>query len=216
MTKCSKCFENSKIGKLFRVSKLEFSIFISYMNDSSLISNYLRGNSKAFEKLYKKYIEKIYKFVFYKTMHKETAEDLTSTIFFKALDKLDTFDDTKSKFQTWLFNIARNTVIDHYRTKKPNQNIEDFWGIADNHNLNSIVENNLKIEDVKKVLQTLNTEQREIVLLRVWQGLSYKEIGEIMGKSENACKVSFSRSAAKLKDNVLMLIILSVFINKLI
>jgi len=185
------------------------------MNDSSLISNYLKGNSKAFEKLYKKYIEKIYRFVFYKTMHKETAEDLTSTIFFKALNKLASFDDTKSKFQTWLFNIARNTVIDHYRTKKPNQNIEDFWGIADNHKLDSIVENNLKIEDVKKVLQTLNTEQREIVILRVWEGLSYKEIAKIIGKSENACKVSFSRTASKLKDNILLIIIFGQIIKDL-
>ncbi len=183
------------------------------MNDSFYIQKYLDGNSKAFDKLYKKYIEKIYKFVFYKTMHKESAEDLTSTVFFKALDNLEKFDDSKSKFQTWLFNIARNTVIDHYRTQKTNSNIEDFWSIADSNHLETTIGNNLKIEEVKKYLKTLTPEQREIVILRVWEGLSYKEIASIIGKSENACKVSFSRSAQKLKDNILLIIIFGQIIN---
>jgi len=183
------------------------------MNDLSLIKQYKTGDKDAFSVLYQKYIEKIYKFVFYKTMHKETAEDLTSTVFFKALDKIETFEGKKAKFQTWLYNIARNTVIDYYRTKKPNVDVEDFWGIADENHLETTIDSNLKIEEVKKYLQTLNPEQREIVILRIWEGLSYKEISEIVGKSENACKVTFSRTVSKLKDNVLLIIIFGQMVN---
>src|SRR6056297_2278284 len=86
--------------------------------ESQAINNCQQGQLDSFNWLYERYIKKIYNFIYYKTMHQETAEDLTSQTFIKALNKINSFDSEQGTFQAWLYKIARNTVIDHYRTQK--------------------------------------------------------------------------------------------------
>jgi len=159
-------------------------------------------NQDKFTKLYDQYVDKIYRFIYYKTHHKETAEDLTSTTFVKALDNFDSFDRGKGKFSTWLYQIARNTVIDFYRVKKADLSIEDAWGLSGKEDIEKDIDAASKIESVKEYLKKLNPEQREIVLLRVWEGMSHKEIAEIMGKTEDSCKVMFSRTINILRQEM--------------
>lgn len=189
------------------------SYVYKYTMESEIISKIQSGNTAAFGSLYDKYIKKIYDFIYYKTMHKETAEDLTSQVFIKALKKIDTFNEQKGTFQAWLYQIARNTVIDHYRQQKTMVDIEDVWGLADKSNMEIDVANKHLLEQVEVALAGFTTEQREIVILRVWQGLSYKEIAEVIGKSENSCKVTFSRTIKKLKNSGDFLAVLLFFIN---
>ena len=101
-----------------------------HIDEKKIIKDCKKGDLEKFSGLYDVYIGKIYRFIFYKTSHKETAEDLTSKTFMKALKSVDRFDTEKGTFQAWLFRIARNTVIDFYRTKKDLKNIEDVWGLG--------------------------------------------------------------------------------------
>ena len=158
-----------------------------------------RENTKNFGQLYDKYVKKIFNFIYYKTHHKETAEDLTSETFMKALTKINEFDEDKGAFSTWLYQIARNTVIDFYRTKKSNLNIDDIWDLANEEDILCDLDTKEKLTEVKKYLKKLKSEQREIVILRVWEGMSYKEISEAVGKSEASCKMSFSRTIHQLR-----------------
>ncbi len=155
-----------------------------------------------FIKLYEKYVDKIYRFIYYKTQHKETAEDITSSAFLKALESFGSFDPEKASFQTWLYTIARNSVIDFYRSRKPALNIEDVWGLSKEEDIERDLDTAQKLREVEKYLKKLKPEQREIVVLRVWEELSYKEIAQITGKNEGTCKMSFSRSIKQLREEM--------------
>jgi len=160
---------------------------------------------KDFIEIYDQYLDKIYNFVYYKTFHKETAEDLTSDIFLKALKKLETFDSSKGSLSAWLYQIARNTVIDFYRKKKPDLNIEEIWDLSDETDIESDFDAAQKIKDARKYLDRLDKTQKEIVILRIWEELPYKEIAEITGKSEAACKMAFIRAIESLKKEAVTL-----------
>jgi RNA polymerase sigma-70 factor, ECF subfamily len=172
------------------------------LDDQKIVLSCQSGRLEDFGILYDKYIKKIYDFIYYKTTHKETAEDLASLTFFKALEKINTFDASKGTFSSWLYQIARNSVIDHYRTKKNNINIEDVWDLAGDDDLDRDLDNKEKIEKIQKYISGLKIEQREIIMMRVWQEMPYHEIAEITGQSEEVCRMSFSRAIKKLKQEM--------------
>lgn len=160
-----------------------------------------RGNSDAFGKIYDLYIDRIYRFIYYKTHHKETAEDLTSQTFFKALEHIQDFDPERN-FSAWLYRIARNVVIDYYRKKRPSMVIDDEWDIKDDHDFQEELDRTHSLRELKSYIERLPSIQRDIIVLRVWEDMSYKQISEIVGKSESNCKVIFSRAVNSLKKTV--------------
>jgi RNA polymerase sigma-70 factor (ECF subfamily) len=176
--------------------------------ESELIKSSKNGNSEAFGQLYELYVRKIYDFIYYKTHHKETAEDLTSQSFFKALEKINTFNSEKGSFNTWIYQIARNTVTDHYRSSKSNLNIDDIWDLHNDEDVERDTDTRLQLEKVHKLLNQLKPEQREILLLRLWNNFSFKEIAEIVGKSEANCKMIVHRTLGKLQTDFLIALIL--------
>jgi len=164
-----------------------------------LIKSSQNGNREDFGKIYDIYFAKIYRFVYYRTSHKETAEDLTSDIFIKAFAALKTFDPEKGSFAAWIFRIARNKIIDFYRTKKTNQDISGLQ-LKSGENLAENFDAKNSLQKVLKKLDSLTEEQKEIVVMRIWDDLPYKEISDILGRTEPSCRVLFCRAAAKLKD----------------
>ena len=92
---------------------------IENQSDHELVAKIQSGEADHFIALYDKYIDKIYRFLLYRIQHAETAEDLTSQTFLKALDNIHAFDASKGTFQAWLYKIAYNSLIDHYRKHKP-------------------------------------------------------------------------------------------------
>ncbi len=169
--------------------------------EAQLIKTCQRGQLEDFAQLYDAHSKSIYRFIYYKTHHRETAEDLTSITFMKALNAMESFDGDKASFKTWLYQIARNAVIDHYRAHKVTEDLDDAWDISDKTDIERDADFLLKIEAVQKYMQKLKPDQREVVLLRVWGGHGFKEIAQIMGKSEAACKMLFKRIIEKLRDD---------------
>lgn len=170
-------------------------------NEKEIIKSCQSGDTRLFAILYDHYIDSIYRFVYYKTRHKETAEDIVSQTFFKALQSIKKVDLEKS-FSAWLYRIARNQVIDHYRQKRTHADIDDMWDLGEEADLIGDLDRSASFKKVEKYLKNLQPEERDIIILRVWQELSYKEISEVLGKSEGACKMSFSRSIEKLRKTV--------------
>jgi len=177
-------------------------------NDLSLISACQAGDAQAFGQLYDRYFKKIYSFVYYKISHKENTEDLVSDIFYKALNNLSKFNSRKGSFNSWLYRIARNTVIDYYRTNKNSQDIETVSDLSFSTELGDDLDRSFQIAEIEDKMKLLNDAQREIIILRVWQQLSYKEISEIVGKSEANCKMIFSRGIKELRLSLASLVLL--------
>lgn len=168
------------------------------LDDQQLVEEVLAGDRAQFGVLYDRYIDAIYRFVFYKTNHRQTAEDLTSQIFFKALEKIGSFRSTKGTFRTWLYEIARNTIIDFYRRERPTQPlsaIQELGGDTTKYD----VDNTLLLDRVRRSMIDLTTAERDTITLRLWESLSHREIAEVLGKSEVAVKKMYSRAMKKLK-----------------
>jgi len=171
---------------------------------------------KLFSNFYEEHVEKIYRFVYYKTHHKETAEDLTSQTFFKVLENIKNFNSKKGNFSSWLYSIAKNTVIDYYRTKRNETDVSDIWDLAGKQDIERDAEFREQLEKAEKYLKDFNAEQRDIILLRVWGDVPYKEIADIVGKSEANCKMIFSRAINQLrKEEVFALIVLLTLIKNI-
>jgi len=180
----------------------------------NIIERCHKGELDQFARLYDDYAKKIYTFIYYKTMHRETAEDLTGETFLKALEHIQSYHPDKGPFSAWLYRIARNTVIDHYRTRKSAVNIDDCWDLSDRRDFAEDFATSEALEKVKSYLSTLSPKQREIITLRVWGGLSYEEIAEITGASEAALKMSVSRTLAKIRrEDIVALMVVFHFIQ---
>lgn len=173
-----------------------------------LIEKCQNGNLKYFSEIYDLYVKKIYEFIYFKTHHKQIAEDLTSQTFLKSLENIDKYDSRKGKFSSWLYAVARNGVIDYYRTQKHNLNIDDAWDISSEDDTELDTENKEKLRRVKKYLQKLTGDQRDVIILRVWENMSYREIAEIMVKTEANCKMIFSRATEKIRKEQIFMILL--------
>ncbi len=178
-------------------------------NELDLIKKCQNGDFEAFGDIYDLYVNKIYDFIYFRTSHKETAEDLTSLVFIKALEKIKDFNLELGYFSAWIYRIARNSVIDFYRTKKTTSNIDDYQNIKSPTDIEYEIDIKCSIEKVKKYIENLNKEQKDILIMRIWDGLSYEEISKIIGKSEANCKVIVSRSLSLIrKESILAFLIL--------
>lgn len=168
-------------------------------SDTALALAVQKGDTEAFGTLYDRYVERIYRFVYYKTLNKDVAEDIVGAVFLKAFERIGGFNASRGKFAQWIYGIARNAVIDHYRTAKPQANIEDIFDLGVDDRTEAKIDAAAALKKVEKYLKTLNPRQREIVTLRIWEERSYREIAEIVGGSEDAVKVMFSRTIRDLR-----------------
>ncbi len=175
-------------------------------DDASLVAAYRNGEHAAFEELYARHLRSVYGAVYTRTHHRETAEDIVSQTFLKALQSIDSFDPSRGSFGAWLHRIARNLTIDHFRSLRPSTPVEDAWDLADDADTQRDASMAMLSETIGAHLRKLKPQQREIVLLRVWQGLPFADIAAITGMTEAACKMSFGRSLKTLRTFFLFLL----------
>lgn len=157
------------------------------------------GDFDQFSALYDIYVKKIYKYIYFRTLNKEIAEDLTSDIFLKVLKNIKNFN-SKKEFSPWIYKIAQNTLIDYFRARKFTDNIENIWVAKDNFDLLQKIDDKMKYEKIKEGMLQLNDLQRDILIMRVWQDMGHAEIANALGISEQNCRVIFSRAVSKLKE----------------
>lgn len=167
----------------------------------ALVRSCRASNYQDFAKLYDHYAQPIFRFIHYRVRDRMLAEDLTSQTFLKAMEKLHTFDVERGMFGAWLYRIARNTVIDHVRTVKPVTPIDENFDMAGDEDATLRAKRGIDAKQVQAMLASLDDEKRELLQLRLWDGLSYKEIAEVTGKSEANCKVIVSRTLSQLRKD---------------
>ena len=202
--------------RLFLLAKLSNVMRMTNEEDGKLVRACQAGNAEAFGRLYDGHVRKIYDFIYYRTHHRETAEDLTGDVFMKAFAALPGFDAEKGSFSSWIYRIARNRVIDHYRTIKHADDIADVWDVLrSGEDVNRDAETRELLRAAEKLVAQLPPVQRDVVIMRAWDQLSYVEIAEILGKSEAACKMSFSRAVASLRPQAPLALLLAILLTPL-
>ncbi len=170
--------------------------------DADLALSCTQGHLADFDALYVRHLKGVYGFIFYRVMDRATAEDLTSQTFLKALENIGSYDAKKGAFSTWLYRIARNSVTDHFRTRHPHEDIDAFWDLQSEDDPALDAESSLARKQVRSMLKQLPKDKRDVVILRLWDGLSYQEIAALTGKSESALKMQFSRTMSELRDRM--------------
>ena len=183
------------------------------MDDLKLIERCIDWELEYFWKIYEKYIDKIYKFVYLKTTNREVAEDIVSDVFISALNNIKSFRlDESSSVKSWIYRIANNKVIDYYRTNKKTTDVWDYLEISEKENYWEKIDNQDKLKEIKNYLKWINKEHREIVLYRIWDDLSYAEIAEITWKSVDNCKKIVSRQLKTISANFVLFIFILILL----
>lgn len=147
------------------------------MKDEAMIRQIQKGNTFLFDELVKKYYKKIYQYCYYHVHHKETALDITQEVFIKVYENIGRYTD-RGKFKNYLYVIACNLCKNHYQKKKT-CSLEEVSEIG---TCEDIYQTENKIM-VKQALLTLSKQEYEIVILRFYQDLRYRDIAKITGLS---------------------------------
>lgn len=158
------------------------------------------GDETAFGRLYDFYFVKIYRFIYFRTSHKETAEDLAEEVFLKAFSGIKSLA-SENAFEGWLYQIARNLVIDHYRKQKATIPLETVEN-TEKYESNAIDLLNLE-QDQKILLQlikNLSPEEQTLLKMKFFENLENGIISKILNKSEGAIRVMQHRAITKLKQ----------------
>lgn len=161
--------------------------------DSFLLKNYLEGNEKALEFLILKHKSNIYNFIYSKVLDKDLSDDIFQDVFIKVIESLKTKTyNEEGKFLPWVMRIAHNLAMDHYRKQKKISVVRenDKYNIFEKKgNWDIPVEQEIMIEDLNKnlndLIQELLPEQKEILIMRFYYKMSFKEIAEDTGVSIN-------------------------------
>jgi len=170
--------------------------------EEEIVADAKMGNQEAFQRLYNHYIDPIYRFVALKVGSKEEAEDLTHEVFLSSWQNLNGYQKRGLPFSSWLYRIARNKVIDHYRLKKPTvdlQLVQDEL-VAPIVELEKTADVRIDMDRLKACLVKLSPTEQDVTIMRFIEELSHREIAEIMGKSEGAIRVIQHRAIANLKS----------------
>ncbi len=147
------------------------------------------GDAEAFGHLYETYLDRIYRYIYFRVTDEQTAEDLISQVFTKAWENLDRYQPSGRPFIAWLYTIAHNTVIDHYRTRKETVAIENTISLAsDAPSPHEQVELHFEADNLRAALQTLTPEQQQVVVLKFIAGMTTDEIAAQLRKSPGAIR----------------------------
>jgi len=183
------------------------------MEDLDIIKNCKNNDFSDFWELYDKYIDKIYNFIYLKVYNREIAEDITSDVFYKLLEKVTSIDTSwKYTFSSWIYKVAYNKVIDFYRTKKDELDIDELYDIWVEENIWKKIDDKDKLKEVFNYINALKPEHKEVLIMRLWDNLSYAEISEITWKSVDNCKQIFSRNIKKINTDLTTLLLILLFL----
>ena len=162
-------------------------------NDAFLVKSYIDGNEYALSILINRHQHRIYSFIFSKVYDKDIAEDIFQDTFIKVIRTLKRGKyNEEGKFLPWVIRIAHNLVIDHFRKNKRMPKFEnsgDFniFSVLSDSNLNAetqIIKDQIE-NDVKELIKELPEDQLEVLVMRIYKDMSFKEISERTGVSIN-------------------------------
>jgi len=161
--------------------------------DALLVKNYVAGDESALETLINRHQSKIYGFIYSKISDRDITDDIFQDTFIKVIKTLKSNSyNEEGKFLPWVMRIAHNLIIDHFRRNKKMpmfRETEEFSIFSIMTDNSMTIENKMITEqvekDLKKIIAELPEDQKEVLIMRIYQDLSFKEISELTGVSIN-------------------------------
>lgn len=158
-------------------------------------------NESALSGLYEEYFDKIAWYAYLRIGDQAEAEDIAGEVFLKALQSLKSYEERGVPIRAWLFRIARNLVIDHFRKKQKQKTVPiDDVEIEGGINPAVVAERIVELERVIKAMDQLTPEQKEVLGLRFFGGLSSREAGQVLNKSDGAVREMQRAAIEKLRN----------------
>ena len=165
----------------------------NHISDSDLVKSYIEGDERSLEMLIKRHKQRIYNFIYSKVFDRDLTEDIFQDTFIKVIRtlKLGNYNE-EGKFVSWVMRIAHNLVIDHFRKnsripKFESSNDFDIFSVLKDNEIdveNKMIKDQILIE-VKKIINLLPDDQKEVLVYRYYNELSFKEISKKTGVSIN-------------------------------
>lgn len=176
----------------------------SNLDERTLVAK-AKTDSEAFGELYRRYVEKIYSYIYYRTGNREDAEDLTARVFQRALKHVVKYEDKGLPFTAWLYRIAHNLVANHHRdtSKRSFVSLDEVgeWKHGDHgpETLMQMVENE---DRLLEAIRRLPQDRQDLVIFKFLHRMPNAEIGQIMGRSEGAVKSLYHRTLLALREDL--------------
>jgi len=174
-------------------SKSNFMMRKNSTPDSNLVSDFIKGNENSLEVLIKRHKQRLYSFIYSKVLNRDIAEDVFQDTFIKVIRTLKKGNyNEEGKFLPWVMRIAHNLVIDHFRKTNrmatfKNTDEFDIFSVIGDGNLNAekkMIQEQIHT-DVRALIEELPEEQKEVLIMRMYRDMSFKEISENTGVSIN-------------------------------
>lgn len=164
------------------------------LKDDELVNLYIMGNNSAFDVLLEKYQQKLFSYIFFIIKDKEISDDIFQETFMKAIVTIKNGKyNADGRFYNWITRIAHNLIIDQFRNEKNDNTVScdnEEYNILNNQDLcdgnieNDIISLQIR-DDIRKLVNKLPGNQKEIIIMRFYHDMSFKEIAEITGTSIN-------------------------------
>jgi RNA polymerase sigma-70 factor (ECF subfamily) len=180
---------------------------LSEDNEEIALIDAAKTDSAAFGELYRRYVDKIYNYIYYRTGSVKDAEDLTGKVFFKAMSHIKGYTHMGLPFSAWLYRIAHNLVANYHRdrSRKKEISLDYIPGEAlpqREPQPETRLLRNQEVEDLLETIRDLADNRQELLILKFIDRLSNAEIGQIMRKSEGAIKSLYHRTLLELREKM--------------
>ena len=165
-----------------------------------LVIRAAKGDNKAFGAIYELWAEHIYRFVYLKTRDESSADDITAEVFLKVWKGIKTFKPkADTKFSTWLFAIARNAVIDYYRTTRQTIPFDNLPELVDIEGETDLYPEQGRLQ---QALEELRPEYKQVLVLRYVEDQPIAKVAQIMKKKEGNVRALTHRALSELKTRL--------------
>jgi len=171
-------------------------------DEAALIQRAKDGDPAAFAEIYDRHQPAIYRYVFYRVEDAPTAEDITSEVFIRLVEKIDHFTYRGKPILSWLYTIARHLITDHYRRDEPLELKEELASskeLSERPDIGKRIDRKMAYQEMQAAISELTEDQRQVILLKFMEGFDNKSTARLLGKSVGAVKSLQHRGLASLK-----------------
>ena len=190
---------------------------MSEMTDEAVLVLAIQGDQEAFGILYERYVGRVYNYVYYRTGNQHDAEDLTARVFYRAMRRIQEYQDRGLPVSAWFYRIANNLVANWHRDRNRRPEIpldEGYSQFFGNEHPEVALLQDEERDRLLKTIRQLPAERQQLLFLKFVEHLSNAEIGQIMGRTEGAVKSLYHRTLLSLRDNLNGALINDMFENR--